>query len=87
MAQYTFYTDPSHGWLEVPETDILAAGLADKISSYSYIDPAKRLVYLEEDCDAPLFMRAVGLKPSDLAEVYQDESFIRDLPKLLSSTA
>ena len=58
----TFHCDPSHGWLEVPREDIDALGLADQISAYSYAMAAthKRagMVYLEEDCDASLFLDA-----------------------------
>jgi hypothetical protein len=58
----TFHCDPSHGWLEVPREDIDALGIADQISAYSYAMAAthKRagMVYLEEDCDASLFLDA-----------------------------
>ena len=57
-----FHCDPSHGWLEVPREDIDALGIADQISAYSYAMAAthKRagMVYLEEDCDASLFLDA-----------------------------
>ena len=58
----TFHADPAHGWLEVPREDIDALGIADQISAYSYAMAAthKRagMVYLEEDCDASLFLDA-----------------------------
>ena len=58
----TFHCDPSHGWLEVNREDIDALGIADQISAYSYAMAAthKRagMVYLEEDCDASLFLDA-----------------------------
>ena len=31
-----------------------------KISRYSYYDPLTDMAYLEEDCDAPQFLKAVG---------------------------
>jgi hypothetical protein len=52
----TFHCDPSHGWLEVPRADAIALGLADKISPYSYM--GGHSLYLEEDCDASLYLDA-----------------------------
>lgn len=52
----TFYTDPGHGWLEVNRSDLDALDIAHKVSSYSYEKGTK--VYLEEDCDASLYMEA-----------------------------
>lgn len=49
-----FYCDPSHGWLEVMHEDIDSLGITDKISHYSYARAG--WVYLEEDCDAGLFL-------------------------------
>jgi len=59
--QYNFHTDPGHGWLAVKITELAALGLLTKISPWSYrtreaINPT---VYLEEDCDAPLFIEAM----------------------------
>ena len=56
MNVFTFHTDPGHGWLEVPMSLLRDLGIADKVSSYSYMrgDSA----YLEEDCDAGLFVQA-----------------------------
>ncbi len=52
----TLYTDPSHGWLEVNRSDLIALGIEDDISGFSYQKGAK--VYLEEDCDLSRFMDA-----------------------------
>ena len=50
--KYTFIEDPGHGWLEVPENDLLGTGLI--FSKYS---PRRNgIAYLEEDCDAPKFL-------------------------------
>jgi len=51
-----FYTDPGHGWLEVQYTDLLRLGVEKYISSYSYSHQG--CVYLEEDCDAGVFLDA-----------------------------
>ncbi len=53
---FKFYHDPGHGWMEVPVSLLKRHNLIDKISHYSYYDPETRLVYLEEDCDAPLLI-------------------------------
>ena len=50
-----FYSDPGHAWLAVKKTLLDALGIAGEISSYSYM--RGRTVYLEEDCDAPFFLR------------------------------
>lgn len=57
---YNYYTDPGHGWLEVGIDELLVLGIADKISSYSYIKGGK--AYLEEDCDMALFMDTMEAK-------------------------
>lgn len=55
---YRFYSDPSHGWLRVSLKDIIKLGIQDKISGCSYEHGS--YVYLEEDCDANLFLDAIG---------------------------
>ena len=50
--QYIFTSDPGHGWLRVLKTEI--EPIKDKISHYSYMNG--KYVYLEEDCDAGIFM-------------------------------
>jgi len=56
MTTYTFHTDPGHGWLEVPAADVRAVGC--RVSRYSFRSRDGRTVYLEEDCDAPVFVAA-----------------------------
>lgn len=51
-----FHTDPGHGWLEVQYTDLLKLGIDQEISYFSYSHQG--CVYLEEDCDAGVFMDA-----------------------------
>ena len=53
---YTFFSDPGHAWLKVPRAEIHDLGIRSTISHYSYQKGA--FVYLEEDCDAPKFIRA-----------------------------
>lgn len=59
MATYSFLSDPGHGWLKVPFSDLLAVGLdLSKISTFSYYDEWRDNVYLEEDCDLSIFVGA-----------------------------
>ena len=53
---YTFYSDPCHGWAKVPMRDLIALGVADKISRYSY--QRGEFAYLEEDSDYSIFLAA-----------------------------
>jgi len=53
---YIFHTDPSHGWLEVPMSDIKALGIWHKITACSYYE--WNIAFLEEDCDAVTFVEA-----------------------------
>jgi len=59
---YHWISDPAHGWLVVPIQDVVDSGF--KPSPASFVDPARGLAYLEEDCDAPGFVDAVGVKRS-----------------------
>ena len=54
---FTFYSDPGHAWLCVPRSLIVQLGVIGKISHCSY--QRNENVYLEEDCDAPKFRKAL----------------------------
>lgn len=54
IRKLTFHCDPSHGWLEVTQADLEALGISGLISAYSYTQGDT--AYLEEDCDADLFL-------------------------------
>lgn len=60
----TFYSDPGHGWLCVNYAELEELGIQDKISPWSYRQNGKivgnDLVYLEEDCDAGVYINAVN---------------------------
>ena len=56
---YTFHSDCGHGWLEVPAREIRDLGIEGDISGYSYISTDGMTVYLEEDCDEGVFIKAV----------------------------
>jgi len=56
LARYRYLQDPGHGWIEVPRDEITALGIAYQVSKYSYQNGG--WVYLEEDCDAGLWISA-----------------------------
>ena len=59
----TRYADPSHSWFKVPRKLIRQYDIETLISSCSY--QLGDYVYLEEDCDFAIFMKAVT-RASDL---------------------
>lgn len=84
---YQFHSDPGHAWLEVPMSELRALGIDRKISQYSYRSRDGRLAYLEEDCDAGLFVDAARL-PRDQVEglYYEQDCFVRYLPRFPAHT-
>lgn len=61
MTTYIYHTDPGHGWIEVPVVDLQELGLTTAdFTRFSYIKHDK--VYLEEDCDAAVFVNAYAEK-------------------------
>lgn len=58
--QFNFYSDPSHGWVKVPESLLKELGIQKQISSHSYY--RNKFVYLEEDCDFGKFCKAMKEK-------------------------
>lgn len=78
QASYVFTADPGHAWLEVPMSELWRLGIADKISRYSY-----RLgtnAYLEEDCDAALFIEAKKAEGWEANEQTIDYRHVDDTP-------
>ncbi|CAM3439607.1 Phage protein [Deinococcus saxicola] len=49
-------SDPGHGWLAVPRTDLGALEIEARITGYSYV--RGDTVYLEEDLDAGTYLEA-----------------------------
>ena len=79
-TEFYYYTDPAHGWLEVPRDLLHELGIADDISHFSYQRLDK--VFLEEDCDATRFTRAMSAAGREFktADIHTDgESFVRFL--------
>jgi hypothetical protein len=54
---FVFFSDPGHGWLRVLRAQLKQLGVEDKVSRYSY--QRGKWAYLEEDCDAALFINAM----------------------------
>ena len=65
MSNFKAFNDPAHGWIKVPKALLEVLGIADKITPYSYMNGG--FAYLEEDCDATLFVKVFeeknGKKP------------------------
>ena len=82
MLTLDYVQDPGHGWIAADIQRLNALGIADKVSSYSYRDGD--VVWLEEDCDAPLFvgaLRRAGI-PYTIKETHtRGDAFIRRLPR------
>ena len=73
-----FHEDPGHGWLAVPYSELLDLGIANEISPYSYFH--KGTVYLEEDCDAGIYIDAIKVNGDTikLTRSYSENTPIRD---------
>lgn len=67
--------DPGHGWLVVPLKDVVAAGVAERITAYSYMTMTH--AYLEEDVDAGVFLAAKWLDGQAIPDRYVDRTPIR----------
>lgn len=52
------YADDGHSWLFVHYHTIKSLGIEKQISQCSFMNPKFKLVFLEEDCDEPLFRAA-----------------------------
>tara|TARA_R110000751_G_scaffold23329_1_gene64784 strand:+ start:358 stop:639 length:282 start_codon:yes stop_codon:yes gene_type:complete len=68
---YFYHTDASHGWLEVPRSELIELGIADSISHYSYQDAYNTdNIYLEHDLDAAIFANAKTAIGEDIKTVH-----------------
>ena len=75
MKVYTLLQGPGHAWLEVTRGELIALDIVDKISGYSYQLGHK--VFLEEDVDAGIFIKAMKLERKQVKEVYSDPCKVR----------
>lgn len=55
MLTLDYIQDPGHGWVSAPLEQVRALDVTP--TPYSYQDG--ETVYLEEDCDAPAYLRAL----------------------------
>jgi hypothetical protein len=55
-TNFRAFSDPGHGWLRVPYSELERLDIADKITRYSYQKGSN--VFLEEDCDLTTFLAA-----------------------------
>lgn len=58
IRSYRMYSDPSHGWLRVNIKELETLNIGMEVSAYSYISKDGQFVFLEEDRDMQLFLRA-----------------------------
>lgn len=73
------YCDPGHAWLKVPTELLSKLGIAEDITVFSY--QRGEFSYLEEDCDAPTFLRAAeqaGMSVTLVTHVANQSSRIRN---------
>lgn len=82
----TYHHDAGHGWLEVPlKVAMQVKTPMSKISGYSYVGLKGYMptLYLEEDCDAGIFLDAAaacGKRVEFVHQYHGDECFVRQLP-------
>lgn len=90
MKTYNYFQDPGHGWVRVKMSELVELGIADKISSYSYVSASGKSVYLEEDMDLSTFLSAKGIeKLSELptrTKYSEKSSYIRTLKHYVPPT-
>ena len=90
---FTFFSDPAHGWLEMPVSIVreLKMGMG-QISEFSYYNKETKLVYIEQDCDLLNVKREYEKKfkqklldPNRVVHIDLDEdNFIRKLPSYVT---
>lgn len=73
-----FYSDPGHGWGAVKRKILVDLGLADRISHYSY--QKGDTVYLEEDCDFPMFATHLNAARNGVTFEYVEKTTNRRSP-------
>lgn len=83
-----FVADGSHAWLVVSLDDEVGFPKAEQFcSKFSFLNLAGSNfagdVYLEEDCDAPAFLKAIGLDDWTGIAEYQlpEDHTVRELPR------
>lgn len=74
MPKETFkvkvYSDSGHSWAAVKRSVLIDLGIQNRISEYSY--QRGQTVYLEEDCDFPLFITEMSKHGYWIEHVHRD---------------
>lgn len=78
MKKFGWHADPGHAWLEVPKADVVELGVMGRISGYSYIKGDT--LFLEEDCDASVFLFAWKEKHGEMPETFNSAHTNNDSP-------
>jgi hypothetical protein len=76
IMKYSFYSDPSHGWMKVSIEEINQLAITQDISACSYISACGKYAFLEEDQDAQIFINAILA-----ADWFQDFDSVRQCTK------
>lgn len=63
MKTFKVTCDPGHGWIHVPLKTLHELNIEKEISSYSYV--SNTTAFLEEECDADVFIKAYEEKFDD----------------------
>jgi len=88
MKTYIWAVDAGHEWLAVKKQELVDLGIANDISSYSYMKGGT--VYLEGDCDAPRFFDAYlarhGVRPKTKQGKYWDRQPCRSFDMYVAPT-
>jgi len=86
---FDFISDPGHGWVKVSFTQLVRIVGPDWRSTFSSCSFERgEHAYLEEDSDAPRFVKAcqaAGIEPRWRMRCSERESRIRNYPSLQTS--
>ena len=80
LKEIILICDPGHGWGLVESKELRELGIAEKISSCSYLSRSGSIAALEEDCDLPIYLAALNKAGIDCTfeEQYHEKTQIRD---------
>jgi len=74
------FADPGHAWARFPKAKLVSLGIADKISTYSYMNGSN--AFLEEDCDLSTLISA--LRENGYTDIKFNESHTNKQSKIRS---
>ena len=72
-----YYQDHGHGWVKIKLSLLQKFGIAEQISTYSYM--RKDNAYLEEDCDLGIYLARV-IKRDGQRPLFKDKHNKRNSP-------